>query len=527
MSNDDARVRELEAEVERLRRVKPVDERAMATAVILAQEDKRTRSRRFLPKITNDSNSDHDLSFPSHTITAFANSPISVPPDLVKFFGRTHYLPAYCLLTPEFVHQYNEHSRAAMEPNGSDGRYDNATKTMNDVYIPLDSLLPFEEWLSSFQLLMRLVLEVCVDDSDKEEVQEDFVLFLSDIIARNISDHSWEVYREYVLAKTATFRQKLESHVPFSRNRLFPFDKVEFDRVAGSFGQQGSNLEALFSSRTRPGPSQSAWGAVVKSVCEKEKPAGTVKTLVSENKAISREVFDRKEAKGRMPPSLGYRKGPPSGPTASGFGGPSGGGGGGGFGRNRFPNNAPFANNTNSPNFPANHTPLASNRWNSPGASPSPSSPGSPYYPSGQNSSYSGSPPPSTPYPYSGGRSPSLNTPSPRSSPYPSSLGPNRAKQEIRSLYTGSFLFPIGWNACIYCGREGHDHNSCPQPFLRWAGTNPKQVFAGTGDTAVCTNANRSICPKGPAGTGCPRDHVCSLCGGNDHFAACCPRLSA
>ncbi|BGP31356.1 hypothetical protein JCM10296v2_003120 [Rhodotorula toruloides] len=38
----------------------------------------------------------------------------------------------------------------------------------------------------------------------------------------------------------------------------------------------------------------------------------------------------------------------------------------------------------------------------------------------------------------------------------------------------------------------------------------------------VCFNHQRNICEAGPAGATCSREHVCSLCGGNDHVASRC-----
>ncbi|GAA5961305.1 hypothetical protein JCM10213_003055, partial [Rhodosporidiobolus nylandii] len=234
------------------------------------------------------------------------------------------------------------------------------------------------------------------------------------------------------------------------------------------------------------------------------------------------------EARGRVPASVGFSGGSsganpaPVGPKPQAAG----------FSRVNRPSplNAPTGPRASfssppPPSASANFTPLGTPQFANvaPSFSPPPPNPGW-----GRSPAYS-------PFPqqqYSGGRAasfPPMN--SPRSSPYgvpspsPSPMKKRTANEtaSIRAKYSGLFLAPQFGGVCIYCGNAGHIHLQCPAPRLSCDPGPPKQVFVEGKPEPVCANANRSLCDYGQSGDGCPRLHVCSLCGSGDHFAPHCP----
>ncbi|BGP14930.1 hypothetical protein JCM10213v2_002885 [Rhodosporidiobolus nylandii] len=523
-----------EAEIERLRRENEAlraqqeerDDR-LAQAVAAAQDTRVQKNKAFRKPISSKSTGG-PAPPTALTITTFPGSPLSIPDDLTRFFGRTFFLPSLTILHPESIHRYQEHLRTSLDPTAKDASYDASIRTMQEVWIPLDNTLSFEAFTVAFQYLIRLVTEIAVADEDKVFATSQLVTFLLDIQARCISHQSWEVYRSYALRVLEEYRVNIERGVSFRQNTLVPFKMEVFNSVAASFGAQGRNCEALFVSRSAPGGAQSPEGALVRTVTEKDKPSTLVKQIVAEQKEISRRVFDGIEARGRVPASVGFSGGSsganpaPVGPKPQAAG----------FSRVNRPSplNAPTGPRASfssppPPSASANFTPLGTPQFANvaPSFSPPPPNPGW-----GRSPAYS-------PFPqqqYSGGRAasfPPMN--SPRSSPYgvpspsPSPMKKRTANEtaSIRAKYSGLFLAPQFGGVCIYCRNAGHIHLQCPAPRLSCDPGPPKQVFVEGKPEPVCANANRSLCDYGQSGDGCPRLHVCSLCGSGDHFAPHCP----
>jgi hypothetical protein len=476
------------------------------------------RNKTYKPKLSSDTPQTGYLdNAPPLVINSFHSSPINTPIDVINYTSCNYFIPALSILHPEFVEKFNLNLRPSLEPTNANGNYDTSKTTMDEVWIPLDGTLSYQDFWTCYVLWMRVILECLVSDTDKIEATTELVSFMVDMQSRVISEQSWPLLREYALRRIAVYRDKTARRTDFTKNPLNPFDDKLFNTVAASFGAQGSNVESLFVSRSEPGTGQTPIGALVKAVIANKKPSEFVKTLTAEQRIINKEVFDGKASASKVPPSIGFKKEEQQ--PVQGFGAGGGFGGRGGFagrgrGRGGFP--------------PPIQIPQATGWGTSGGGGGFGSSANSTAIGFGQQQQYAGGPQRTGSESTRGGFG---------SPPYPPprTLGSATLRtrtaaetQQIKQLFQGAFLAAPGWSRCLYCGQGGHSHNECPAPILQWKADEgqPKQVFSNSNpERPICSNYNRSICASGPSGSNCPRAHLCSLCGIGDHVASNCPHL--
>ncbi|GAA5956811.1 hypothetical protein JCM10213_005122 [Rhodosporidiobolus nylandii] len=493
MANNEETLRRLEEENralrDRLAAQDATDDR-MEQLLILQEDRKDARLRKFQPKISSASGASRPNDGTCVSIANFPRSPIIVSPDCVELLGRALYLPPLSLLTPEAINRADRHLRSTYEPTGKEGSYETVVKRVREEWEPLDKLLPFEELFNSLQSMMRLIDALLVPDDERQDFLSDFVAFILDMQARCISHHSYEIYRDYILLKIDLMRRKIKARVGWTNNRLQPFEQEVMDKVAATYGAQGAAVEAMFVTATT-GAGQSPWGAIVKTVTEKDKPAAFVKQLVAEQEAISKRIFEHKEPRGRVPASVGFRAPSLVGEAAP-PAGPRGGGGGtrGGYGQQQHrptpiqTSPSPFlAGSMSPPQYPSGTTTPA---WN-----PTPSASSSGFSTPRSDNGW-------PQFSYAGGKVGS-SFGSSRASPYPSP-SPRDPKADIKALYSALFLAIANWRRCIYCRDPAHEHTGCPAPLLPATADPIPQVYPTQArDVAICSNFNRSICPAASA----------------------------
>ncbi|GAA5989663.1 hypothetical protein JCM11641_007272 [Rhodosporidiobolus odoratus] len=301
------------AEIQRLREENPrlllerdnAQDQRMIEAYVAADEHKE-KNRQFKPKISSTVDETDIVDGSSFHITNFPRAPLSIPSDIVDLAGKANYLVPLCLLTNEAIYCYKRSLRSSFDPTGREASYKTVIKKNKEDREPLDKCIPYYEIWPAMQHAMRLVVEVLVPDSEKEDVMTDFVEFMMDIRARCTSEHFYKLYRDYALLHMNTFRRGIKDRKGWKQNRLSPFDSDVFEQVASSYGTQGTGAEALFYSRTT-GAGQAIWRSMIRQVTEKEKATTFVRALVAEQEAISRRIFEHKEPQGRPPASINYK----------------------------------------------------------------------------------------------------------------------------------------------------------------------------------------------------------------------------